>query len=94
MRALFFSPALLAIALIGGPSAALAQNEPKVCREDAAGNLACEYDTLEQCRAVTGNKCIVNPATTGRATVTPLPPPGGGEYLPPTPAPPSPDRPR
>jgi uncharacterized protein DUF3551 len=86
MRALILSSGLLAAALIGGPQAALAQNEFTVCRQDATGSLTCEYNSLEQCRRdayAAGDRCVLNPATTGQSTATPLPPPGGGEYLPP-----------
>ena len=86
MRVLILSSGLLAAALLGGPQAAVAQNEPTVCRQDATGYLICEYDSVEQCREdrySAGDKCVVNPATTGRGPVTPLPPAGGGTYLPP-----------
>jgi hypothetical protein len=93
MRTLILSSGLLAAALIGGPQVAVAQNEYAFCHEGPTGSLNCIYNSLEQCRQAqdgrsVGGKCVSNPATTGQGGVTPLGPPGGGQYLPP-PSPPS-----
>jgi hypothetical protein len=92
MRTLILSSGLLAAALIGGPQAAVAQNEYAVCLQGSTGSLNCIYDNLEQCRQAqdgrsVGGRCVPNPATTGQGGISPSPlppgPPGGGQYLPP-----------
>jgi hypothetical protein len=85
MRALTLSSGLLAVALIGGPQTAVAQNEFPFCHRAAAGSLDCSFASLEQCRRGTeslGGQCLPNPATTGRGISTQIPPAGGGEFLP------------
>jgi Protein of unknown function (DUF3551) len=84
MRSLILASSLLAAAFIGGPQAAVAQNEFAFCLQGPASGLNCVYDNLEQCRRAAGSaeaKCVPNPA--GREAAKPLPPAGGGEYLPP-----------
>jgi hypothetical protein len=85
MRALTLSSGLLVFALIGGPQAAVAQNEFPFCHRASMGSLDCSFASLEQCRRGTqslGGECLPNPATTGRGVAIQLPPPGGGEFLP------------
>jgi hypothetical protein len=83
MRKLILASGLLAAAFIGGPQAAVAQNEFAYCVAAPIGDLNCIYNNLQQCRVDGGSEgsCVPNPARTAR--VQPLPPPGGGEYLPP-----------
>jgi Protein of unknown function (DUF3551) len=89
MRTLILSSSLLAAALIGGPQAAVAQNEYAFCARSATGSLNCVYNTMEQCRqAQVGGSCVANPATTGQAPVT-QGPAGGGQFLPPPGQPPA-----
>jgi hypothetical protein len=92
MRTLILSSGLLAVALVGGPQTAVAQNEPAFCLQRPTGSLNCIYDSMAQCTREAGStagRCVPNPTTTGQGRVSPLPLPGGGEYLPPA-SPPSP----
>ena len=71
-----------------GPGRIMAPNEYAFCHQGPTGSLNCVYNSLEQCRQSqdgrpVGGRCVPNPATTGQGNVTPLGPPGGGQYLPP-----------
>jgi len=86
MRTLILSSGLLIAGLIGGPQAAIAQNEYAFCLRGPTGSLNCIYNSMEQCRQAGGSasgSCVPNPATTGQGGVNPSGPPGGGQYLPP-----------
>src|SRR5262245_52157214 len=80
MRNLILSSGLLAAALIGGPQAAVAQNEYPFCARNPGGGLNCVYNSIEQCRQA-GGDCMANPATTGQVPPTQSLP-GGGQFLP------------
>ena len=74
--------------LLAVPQAVVAQNEYAFYHQGQTGSLNCVYNSLEQCRQSqdgrsVGGRCVPNPATTGHGNVTPLGPPGGGQYLPP-----------
>jgi hypothetical protein len=98
MRCLILSSGLLAAALVGGPQAAVAQSEGKAfCLESPTGAMNCIYDSFEECQQIKGGRtvggCIPNPTRSGTTGAggrnpaasppAPLPPAGGGEYLPP-----------
>ena len=88
MRTLILSAGLLVGTLVAGSQAVVAQNEYAFCHQGPTGSLNCVYNSLEQCRQSqdgrpVGGRCVPNPATTGQGNVTPLGPPGGGQYLPP-----------